>query len=347
MRRTHLWAALATGAAVTIWLTQARAQEIAYLASGERAQGFGFVGGSACCGCETWAAGTLPADLGLTSVSSVTFYLSASRSDSYYDRIQPGSTRLRLRIGDAETIASTVKGASLDAAGVPHTWRVTFEFTPPAPVRTGATEWSLTDGDGEIYSAAVLQGSSEPCHGLPATYTVSGCQYARSEPAWYSASIRGDAGGEPLDIQPDILPDHADLAEAEVGVVELPAVAGELREYAVMWGDVEISRLRAESLSVADGVLADETLRSVGDVHLALLEEYAGGNICLSIAYRLVWWRADGSHGITDRFGNCQAPAVERTADGLVFRFEGWQGRYSFHEAETWVFENLEVRKKG
>lgn len=342
MRRRNLPSMSAAIAAVIIWLTPAHAQEVAYLASGERPQGFGFVGGSACCSCETRADGRLPADLGLTSVTSVTFYLSASRSDSYYDRIQPGPTRLKLRIGDAESIASTAEGAVLEA-GVPHSWRVTFTFAPPAPVRPGTTKWSLTDGDGEIYSAAILHGSGEPCQGLPATYTVSGCQYARSEPAWYSALIRGDVDGG----QPDLLDDHVrDLSGAEVEVVELPAVAGEPRRFAVMLDDLEISRVVAEQLGVADAVLADGSLRSVGGVRVALLEEYAGGNICLSFSYRLVWWREDGSHGITDRFGNCQTPQVQRSGERLTFRFKGWQGRSSYHPAETWVFENREVRRE-
>ena len=342
MRLEHLTVMSAVVAAISFSYTPVLAQEVAYLASGERPEGFGFVGGSACCGCDAWATGTMPADLGLTSVSSVTFYLSASRADSYYDRIKPGPTRLKLRIGDAETTASTVEGAVLEA-GVPHSWRVTFDFAPPVPVRSGVTEWSLTDGDGEIYSAVILHGSAEPCQGLPATYTVSGCQYARSEPAWYSVSIRGDAGGEP----PGPIEDPLDYADAEVEVVELPAVAGEPRLFAVMLDDLEISRLETERLGVANQVFADESLRSVGGLRVALLEEYAGGNICLSFSYRLVWWRADGSHGITDRFGNCQAPQVERSGESLTFRFKGWQGRSSYHAAETWVFENQKLRRKS
>lgn len=340
MRRIQLTAVLAAASAVTLGLTPALAQEVAYIASGERPTGFGFVGGSACCNCETRAFGTLPASLGLTSVSSVTFYLSASRSDSYYDRIRPGPTRLTLRIGDSERTASTVEGSLLEA-GVPHSWSVTFAFAPPVPVRPGVTEWSLTDGDGEIYSAAILHGSAEPCEGLPATYKVSGCQYARTEPAWYSVSIRG-GGVEPRPLEDP----SADLTGAEVEVVELPASAGEPRRYAVRLGDLEIARLVAEKLADANLMLAGESLRSLGDVRVALLQQYAGGNICLSFSYRLVWWRADGSHGVTDPFGNCQTPEVKRTADGLAFQFEGWQGRFSYHPAETWVFENLEVRKE-
>lgn len=162
-----------------------KTQVIRYETTQATTTGFGFVGGSACCGCDGKAYGALPSDFPLRQLTQATFGLRASRADSYYTRVKPGPTRLRLEIGQVLSVATSRREADR--------WSVTFAFDPPAVVQPGSTRWQISDGDDDIYSAVILQGTTKGGPGLSGTYEVfgRGCQYARQEPAWYSVDFEG------------------------------------------------------------------------------------------------------------------------------------------------------------
>jgi hypothetical protein len=126
----------------------------------------------------------------VSAVNAVTFYLSMSRSSSYYTRVQEGPTRLKLVLGDRQATSATVKAPTGYTLPVNVPWFIVFTFEPPVHVGPGIP-WRLLDGDGDIYSAAGLKSSDLGNTGLPGTSRIfgSGCQYSRVENGWYSAKF--------------------------------------------------------------------------------------------------------------------------------------------------------------
>lgn len=159
-----------------------------YQATRDKTSKLVFVGGSACCNCVVDSVGSLPDDFPATEVNSVTFYLLASRSNSVYNRIKVGKTRLKLILGNSQVEAETQELSSEMMDPVRHKWYVRFNFDPPVSVGPG-TEWKLLDGDGTWKSAAIAHTSSQASGGLPGKYITKNCQYARTEDAWYSVKF--------------------------------------------------------------------------------------------------------------------------------------------------------------
>ena len=172
-------------------LEQTYAQEKLYISSGRMTSKFwNGAGGTACCKCWIRHSGTLPEDFPYGKVSAVSFYLTDSRSNSYYTSVQKGPTALRLILGNSQSRATTVEipPGSILPLNVP--WVVVFPFNSPAPAGPGM-QWKLLDGDNNIYSAVWLKNSDLGSTGLPGTSRIygSGCQYARVEKGRYSVKF--------------------------------------------------------------------------------------------------------------------------------------------------------------
>lgn len=153
-----------------------------------------FAGGSSCCNCATRHYGTLPGDFPAHYTSTVTFFLTNSRSNSYYTSIVTGPTTLRLVFNDPGTdkeyssTATSIKVADNMTLPVDTPWYITFIFTTPLYLGPG-WEWELLDGDDNIYSAVWLHLSDIDHDGLPGTAETSNCQYGEWRPAWYSVKF--------------------------------------------------------------------------------------------------------------------------------------------------------------
>jgi len=166
-------------------------QDVIYIAHDKKSDKYNsFAGGTACCNCAVEHYGNLPDDFPVCAVNSVTFYLTNSRSNSYYTSIQKGPTALRLILGNSQSRATTVEipPGSILPLKVP--WVVVFPFNPPAAAGPGA-QWKLLDGDNNIYSAVWVKNSDLGRTGLPGTSRIygSGCQYARVEKGRYSVKF--------------------------------------------------------------------------------------------------------------------------------------------------------------
>jgi hypothetical protein len=157
-----------------------------YTSSGRRSDGFyPAAGGTSCCGCRVRNYGRLPATFPDSYVSGVTFYLTGSRTDSYYTRVQAGPSTLQLVMaGQAASATSQQIPAGLETP-VDAAWLVTFEFDPPVRT-TAATQWVLLDGDDNVYSNAWPHCSDLDQTGLPGTHEIFDCQYAAVKNVWYS-----------------------------------------------------------------------------------------------------------------------------------------------------------------
>jgi len=75
---------------------------------------------------------------------------------------------------------------------------------------------------------------------------------------------------------------------------------------------------------------------------VVLLEEHAGGNVCLSFSNRIVSWDVEGNVLVTERFGNCRGPEIEQTDDEIVLRYDAYEAEHTGHlfPAEVWVFRD-------
>jgi tRNA A-37 threonylcarbamoyl transferase component Bud32 len=160
-----------------------------YTSSGERSEGFYAVaGGTSCCGCRVRNYGNLPADFPESDVSSVTFYLTASREDSYYTRVQAGPSMLKLILGDRETTATSEQVPSGREVPVKASWLITFNFDPPVRAVPGMG-WELLDGDDNIYSNVWPHCSDVDETGLQGVHEILDCQYAAVTDVWYSVQL--------------------------------------------------------------------------------------------------------------------------------------------------------------
>ena len=168
-------------------------QEKLYIASGKVTESWPFAGGSSCCGCRIEHYGILPTDFPRREVSSVTFYLTGSRADSYYTKIKSGPNRLKLMIGDRQATAKSRELPAVKNAPIEHKWLLTFTFTPAVPAEPGMP-WRLLDGDNNIYSAVLLHASDrdtpeDMANALPGKYKTSSCKYARVDDMWYTVKF--------------------------------------------------------------------------------------------------------------------------------------------------------------
>lgn len=171
-----------------IMTSKTEAKSIFYLTSGELTKGKSstFAGGSACCGCQVEHYGQFPEDFPSGRVNSVTFYLRGSRENSYYTRIKNGPTRLKLVIGDAESVAVSEKYKTGKELSINAAWILDFSFSPPVAVKP-RMNWKLLDADSNIYSAVLLHsGDIDLHHGIRGYYRTYGCQYSRIEDQSYS-----------------------------------------------------------------------------------------------------------------------------------------------------------------
>ena len=178
---------------INVQLTKKKDQAKLYIASGKVKQSWPFAGGSSCCGCRIEHYGTLPVDFPRRKVTAVTFYLTGSRSDSYYTRIKSGPNRLKLVMGNHRAEAMSEEIPAVKTSPVKHKWLLTFKFKPPVPVEPGMT-WRLLDGDKNVYSAVLLHASDratayDMTNALPGKYKTSSCQYARVDDAWYTVKF--------------------------------------------------------------------------------------------------------------------------------------------------------------
>ncbi len=163
-------------------------QEIIYLAGDSTSKDYNsFAAGSACCNCAVEHFGSLPADFPASAVNAVTFYLSTSRSNSYYTSVQNGPTQLRLILGDRQSVATSMEVPPGSFVPLNAPWVIVFPFDPPVNIGPN-TQWKLVDGDDNIYSAVWVKNSDLGNTGLPGTSRLygSGCQYARMENGRYS-----------------------------------------------------------------------------------------------------------------------------------------------------------------
>jgi hypothetical protein len=129
--------------------------------------------------------GRLPATFPDSYVHGVTFYLNASRADSYYTRVQAGPSTLQLILADRPAFATSQQVPAGFDLPVDAAWLVTFEFDPPVRT-TAATQWMLLDGDDNIYSNVWPHCSDLDPTGLPGTHEIFDCQYAAVTNVWYS-----------------------------------------------------------------------------------------------------------------------------------------------------------------
>jgi serine/threonine protein kinase len=162
---------------------------LVYTSSGERSEGFYAVaGGTSCCGCRVRNYGNLPADFPESNVSAVTFYLTASREDSYYTRVKAGPSMLMLILGDRETTATSEQVPSGTEVPVKASWLITFKFDPPVRAMPGMG-WELLDGDDNIYSNVWPHCSNVDETGLQGVHEIYDCQYAAVTDMWYSVQF--------------------------------------------------------------------------------------------------------------------------------------------------------------
>jgi hypothetical protein len=164
-----------------------------------------FAGGSSCCGCATRHYGTLPGDFPTHSASAVTFFLTASRSNSYYTSIVNGPNALRLVFTEPgengkqySSTATSIKVTDGITLPIDTPWYITFEFATPITFSPG-WGWELLDGDNNIYSAVWLHLSDVDHQGLPGTAETSDCQYEEWRSAWYSVkfgTVDGSTGAQ-------------------------------------------------------------------------------------------------------------------------------------------------------
>jgi serine/threonine protein kinase len=160
-----------------------------YTSSGERSEGFYAVaGGTSCCGCRVRNYGNLPEDFPESNVSAVTFYLTASREDSYYTSVKEGPSRLKFILGGTETTATSEQVPSGTEVPVKASWLITFKFDPPVHAMSGM-EWELLDGDDNIYSNVWPHSSDVDETGLPGVHETLDCQYSEATSLWYSVQL--------------------------------------------------------------------------------------------------------------------------------------------------------------
>jgi len=243
-----------------------------------------FAGGSACCNCVTEHYGRLPADFPGGDVISVTFFLTMSRSSSYYTRVKAGPTQLKLILGKNEAIATSEQVKPDTELPVEASWLISFPFKPPARVEPGMT-WKILDGDGDIYSAVGLYSSDVDLTGLPGFAKVSGCQYSRIGQSSYAADF--NFGTRDIETSPDIEEEQGKIREriyktavvefAERGDLGIPEAGAIIAEWMMtslnetgafeVYERISLSMLMEEHQFELSGLMNEETIAEVGRLH--------------------------------------------------------------------------------
>lgn len=118
----------------------------------------------------------------------------------------------------------------------------------------------------------------------------------------------------------------------------------------VKQGDYEFSvQLNGKEiyLSHAADVRIYKSYRDIDGLNIDILYEYSGGNICLAFTYRVIGWRPDGSHFVSEKFGNCKGPQIEQEGNKITLSFESYVARHSgtTYPAETWEYVNGVLQK--
>lgn len=191
MRKLNLLLMLSILVLFFVFQPDSIAQSVSFLSTGEHLSGksWAFAGGSACCGCRIDHYGNLPSTFPKGKISMVTFYLVDSRSDSYYNRIKKGPTKLKLILGGKESVATSKQVPPKFEVPDKVAWLISFKFSPPVISRPGLP-WSLLDADNNIYSAVLLHSSSANLNdGIPGSYKTYDCQYSRVEKHAYSVKF--------------------------------------------------------------------------------------------------------------------------------------------------------------
>ncbi len=301
--------------------THSIAEERIYKATRAADSKWAFVGGSACCNCVCDSEGKLPTDFPTTDVHAVTFYLIASRSSSVFDKIKVGPTKLKLILGNSESIAFTSVRPSEVMDPVKHQWYVTFTFDSPVHVGPG-TDWKLLDGDGTWKSAAIAHTSDKPSDGLPGKFITKNCQYARTENHWYSVKF--------------------DFAAVE----PIPSKGLKIVQRANYDISVQLNGKEIYAPPMFDvGIV--KSFKNIDGYNVEVLVENAGGNICQTYSCRIISWRPDGEYKISDKFGNCQGPKISQEGNKIFLAFESYTMRHSGKTApaQNWVYENGVLKK--
>jgi hypothetical protein len=293
-------------------------------------------GGTACCGCGIKHYGELPSSFESRYVKAVTFFLTGSRENSYYKTISVGPTRLRFKLGEQEVEAESRKADPGETQPLDLPWLIRFEFDDPVYAQPG-TSWSLLDGDDEIYSAAILHLSNirsreNERYALEGTSDQNGCQYTYKQTVWYSVKFDFAGGG--------ISPEPEPVQTLKLEIENLGGMPGST-EFAAKLGGREILRTMGADLSI------QEEFGQLGEYNVALLSDHTGGNACIAQTYRIVQWKNDGSHRVSDRFGFCTGPEITREGDTVTFYFKSYPIPQSdkLQPAQTWVYSDGQLRR--
>jgi hypothetical protein len=299
-------------------------------------------GGTACCGCGIKHYGELPANFQPGYVKAVTFLLTGSRKNSYYETISVGPTKLKFKLSNRDVEAESRKAYPGETQPLNLPWVVRFEFDDPVYAKPG-TPWALLDGDDEIYSAAILHLSNvksraNQAYALAGTSDQNGCQYTYKETVWYSVKF-DFTGGEPRP-RPRPRPRPEPVPAMKLEIESLGGMP-HTTEFVAKLGGREILRTMGADLSI------QEEFGRIGDYNVALLSDHTGGNACVAQTYRIVRWKDDGSHRVTDRFGFCGGPEITRQGDTITFYFKSYPiPQTDKHQpAQTWVYSDAQLRR--
>jgi len=266
-------------------------QALLYLTSGEISdnKGSAFAGGSSCCDCKIDHYGQLPPDIPRGKVSSVIFFLTGSRKDSYYNRIKNGPNTLKLTLGNGESRATSEKNSVGNELFDKAPWILNFKFSPPTPVEPNM-DWKLLDGDNNIYSAVLLHSSDiDLGHGIRGYYKTYGCQYSRVEDQSYSVKFIYSESQQPLPKPPALTPSRqlptprkivyktavVEFAErGDLGIQDAGAIVAEWITTALnktgafeVYERLSLSKLLEEHKLGMTGLLDDETIAEIGRIH--------------------------------------------------------------------------------
>ncbi|UCE05097.1 MAG: hypothetical protein JSW07_15955 [bacterium] len=224
-------------------LIEAQAQPLVYVSSGNHSKNhrYAFAGGTACCGCMVKHYGKLPQDFISGDVKAVIFYLNTSRENSYYTKVKQGPTKLKLILGERQSIATSVKLSDFEYLPVKHKWYIKFGFEPPVKVTPG-TKWEILDGDDNIYSAVWLHSSDIDKEGLPGIEEQTGCQYTHRIEQWYSVKF------DLLGSRPLVVPDKKDIA---------PSISKKVREKVLKTAVVEFTERGNLEIQDAGAIIAE------------------------------------------------------------------------------------------
>ena len=297
-------------------LAPLQAEEQIFISSGRHVkQKYPFAGGTSCCNCRVVHSGKLPNTFAAGEFSLITFYLVGSRSNSHYQRLKTGPTKLKLVLGDRSAVAMSEKVNAGTELPVNVPWIIQFKFDPPVQAAPG-TAWRLEDGDNNLYSAVLLHSSDADQKGLPGIDEQSGCQYTHKVNSWYSVKFDSHAAPPP------------------------PVTSGiEIEKTGDMGFIVKLNGKKIYE-AYAFYLKIDKSYPNLDGYNVEVLSEASGGNICEAFKNQIIRWRPDGTHSISKRFGNCKGPKVQQIDQNLYFSYESYVGRHSqkTHPAQIWEY---------